>query len=118
MYSELLGAIANVAAILTALVAVVAYGHFLWERRQKRRRLESHLRDERHVGYTGERSLLHLTAHLGMSEAEVVDAAFRSKVIRRRVSADDQGRPHQLLLVYETGDIEEDYPTQPGRARF
>lgn len=42
---KLLGGFANVAAILTALVAVRAYSRFLWERRQKRLRLESYLRE-------------------------------------------------------------------------
>ncbi|THK33449.1 hypothetical protein EHS39_36285 [Ensifer sp. MPMI2T] len=70
------------------------------------------------MGDAGQRTVLHLVAHLGMSEAEIVDAAFRSKVIRRLVSVDNQGKADRLLLVYETGDLEEDFPTRPGRARF
>ena len=93
--------LANIAAILTAMIAVWAYGRFLWERRQKRIRLETHLRDEKNSADQGQRTVLHLVAHLGMSEAEIVDAAFKSKVIRRLVSVDDQGRADRLLLEYE-----------------
>ncbi len=101
---------ANVAAILTAVVAVWAYGRYLWVQRQRRLRLENHLREERHAGDQGHRTLLHLVAYLGMSEAEIVDAAFRSKVIRRRVSVDDQGRADRLLLEYESGNPDDDMP--------
>lgn len=45
-----------------------------------------------------------------MSEAEIIDAAFRSKVILRRVSADDQGRADRLLLEYDSGNTEDDLP--------
>ncbi|NTI17046.1 hypothetical protein G6L29_15505 [Agrobacterium rhizogenes] len=93
--------LANIAAILTAMIAVWAYGRFLWERRQKRIRLETHLRDEKNSADQGQRTVLHLVAHLGMSEAEIVDAAFKSKVIRRLVSVDEQGRADRLLLEYE-----------------
>lgn len=92
---------ANIAAILTAIIAVWAYGRFLWERRQKRIRLETHLRGEKSRADNGQRTVLHLVAHLGMSEAEIVDAAFKSKVIRRLVSVDEQGRADRLLLEYE-----------------
>jgi hypothetical protein len=109
--------LANVAAILTAIVAVWAYGRYLWVQRQRRLRLEHHLREERHVGNQGHRTLLHLVAHLGMSEAEIIDAAFKSKVIRRRVSVDDQGRANRLLLEYDSGNQEDDLPRRGKKGR-
>ncbi len=107
----LLGVFANIAAILTAVIAVWAYGRYLWERRQKRLRLEQYLRDEKAAGGNqGQRTLLHLVANLGMAESEIIDAAFRSKYVRRRVGVDDQGRADRLLLEYDSGGPEDDLP--------
>ncbi|MDW9451712.1 hypothetical protein GOA58_29455 [Sinorhizobium meliloti] len=117
-YAALLGVFGNLAAILTGLVAVTAYGHFLWERRQKRLRLEDHLRDEAGLAYSSQRTLLDLIAAPGMSEAEIIEAAARSKVIRRGVSADDGGQPIRIVLEYDTGDAEEDISMRPSRAQF
>ena len=90
------------AAILTAIVAVWAYGRYLYERHQKRLRLEAHLKAEKEAGQDkGQRSILHLVAQLGMTETEVVDAAFRSNCIRRGVSTDEKGHASGLLLEYE-----------------
>lgn len=103
--------LANIAAILTAMIATWAYGHFLWERRQKRVRLETYLRDEKNIrDDNGQRTVLHLVANLGMSEPEIIDAAFRSKVINRLVSVDKQGRADRLLLEYDSGNPEDDLP--------
>ncbi|MQW85976.1 hypothetical protein [Sinorhizobium saheli] len=113
-----LAILANLAAILTAVIAVWAYGQYRWERWRKRVRLENYLRDERGIGHGEGHTILDLVAHLGMSEAEIADAAFRSKVIRRRVTVDSSGRPDRLVLVHETGDLDEDFPVRPGRARF
>jgi hypothetical protein len=115
VYLEIL---ANLAAILTAGIAAWAYGWFLWQRREKRLRLENHLRDEHDRDDQGHRTLLHLVANLGMSEAEIVDAAFRSKVIRRRVTVDNQGKADCLLLEYDSGDQGNDLPKRPGRPRI
>lgn len=112
--------LANIAAILTAAIAVWAYGRFVYERRQKRLRLESHLRDQKRTGTDqGQRTLLHLVANLGMSEIEIIDAAFRSKVVHRRVSLDEQGRADRLLLEYDSGSLEDDRPKRGWRfSRF
>ncbi|MEC5290754.1 hypothetical protein VSX64_07705 [Aurantimonas sp. C2-6-R+9] len=45
----LLGALSNIAAILTATVAVWAFGRYVWERRQKRLRLEQYLPTKRRL---------------------------------------------------------------------
>ncbi|MDK1376471.1 MULTISPECIES: hypothetical protein [unclassified Sinorhizobium] len=117
-YAALLGVFGNIAAILTGLCAVTVYGHFLWERRQKRLRLENHLREETGFGYSSQRTLLDLIAALGMSEAEILDAAARSKVIRRGVAADGTGQPVRIVLEYDTGESGEDISMRPGRAQF
>ncbi len=91
------------AAILTAGVAVLAYGRYLYERHQKRLRLEAHLKAEKRAGINkGQRTVLHLVAQLGMTETEVVDAAFRSKCILRVVKTDEKGLAIALLLEYDS----------------
>ena len=101
-YSRVLEVTSYWASILTAIVAIWAYGRYLYERHQKRLRLEAHLKAEKKVGHDeGQRTILHLVAHLGMTETEVVDAAFRSKCIRRVVRTDEKGHASALLLVFD-----------------
>ena len=101
-YSRVLEVTSHWAAILTAGVAVWAYSRYLYERRQKRLRLEAYLKAERKAGKDkGQRTVLHLVAQLGMTETEVVDAAFRSKCIRRVVSTDSKGHAKDLMLEYD-----------------
>ena len=100
-YHRILETVSHLAAILTAGVAAVAYGSYLYERCQKRRRLESHLKAEKEGGQDkGQRTVLHLVARLGMTETEVVDAAFRSKCIRRVVKPDTEGYAETLMFEY------------------
>jgi hypothetical protein len=94
---EWLGAAANVAAVITAIVATLAYGRFLCERRRKRQRLETYLKSD---AQKGGRSLLDLATTLGMTEAEIIDAAFRSQCIRRTATTDLMGSPSKMLLEY------------------
>lgn len=102
-YSGLLEITAHWAAIVTAAVAVFAYGRYAYERCRKRRKLEHHLRDEKARGIDrGQRTVLHLMAHLGMTESEVLDAAFRSKYVRPAVSVDWNGRAEAMLFEYES----------------
>ncbi|WP_240545235.1 hypothetical protein [Sinorhizobium fredii] len=115
---KLLGGFANVAAILTPLVAVLAYSRFLWERRQKRLRLESYLREQKLFECTGQHSFLHLVATLGMFEADIMDASYRSKVISRNVAVDVAGEPVRIVLEYEPDDLEKELPKRPGRGQF
>lgn len=101
-YSRILETTSHWAAILTAGVAVWAYGCYLYERRQKRLRLEKYLKAEKDVGGDkGQRTVLLLVARLGMTETEVVDAAFRSNCIRRLVSSDSKGHAETLMLEYD-----------------
>lgn len=93
---------ANIAAIFTALVAAGAYGRYLLDRRRKRQDLEAYLKRERDAeNDKGQRSLLHLMARLGLTEAELLQASFRSRLIERRVAANPTtNRAEALLLQY------------------
>ncbi|MEO6215995.1 MAG: hypothetical protein ABIO86_08195 [Sphingomonas sp.] len=71
-YTELIAIVANWAAILTAFVATLAYARFLRAQWIRRRAIEKHLREEKLSDYdTGKRTVIHLMAHLAMTEAEV-----------------------------------------------
>jgi hypothetical protein len=92
---------ADVATIATAVVAVLAYVRYLRSQRSKRVRLEDHLRKEKETGNDqGQRSLMHLVARLGMTETEILDAAFRSRHVLKRVRKDNSGFASKLLLEY------------------
>src|SRR4051794_16208046 len=89
---KVLEVLANVAAVVTAGVAVFAYVNYRLEQRDKRIRLERHLKEEKEQGCDqGQRSITHLMAQLGMTEAEVLHAAFKSDLIRRRTVVDAEG---------------------------
>lgn len=96
--------VAELSAILTAVVAVWGYGHYRLDQREKRIKLEAYLKGERSGARgdeKGQRSLLHLMAKLGMTEAELLSASFVSKHIGRKIAADpDTGRAAALLLEY------------------
>ena len=97
--------LANIAAVVTAAVAVVAYVNYRLEQRDRRIRLERHLREEKEQGYDqGQRTIPHLMAQLGMTEAEVLHAAFQSDLIRRRTIVDADGYAEALLFEYDSGD--------------
>lgn len=96
-YRDSLELASFLAAISTAVVATLAYGQYQLGRFRKRWRLERYLKAEKGTSHT----LLHLVAQLGMTETELVEAAFRSKVIRRKVRADQYGLAGVLLLSYE-----------------
>lgn len=100
--AEALTILANLASIATAIVAVWFFALYQWGRRSKLRRLETYLFEEKASGIDdGKRSVLHLVAELGMSESEVMDAAFRSRVVRRVVQLDFDSREGMLMLEYD-----------------
>lgn len=101
-YRVFLEITAQWAAILTAAVVVVAYGRYVYERCEKRSRLEDYLKDAKESGADqGKRTIIHLMARLSMTKREVLDAAFRSKRIHPVISADQQGRADTLLFEYK-----------------
>lgn len=94
--------VANIAAILTAIIAVLGYGAYRWDQRKKRKKMEEYLKAEKDAGKgRGQRSLLHLMANVGMTEAELIQASFRSNHIERKIAPDDKtGRAVSLLLEW------------------
>ena len=97
-----LGLVANIAAIVTALVAFAGSAWFVMERSAKRRRLEAYLKDARDAGKDkGQRSILHLIARVGLTEQEILQASFRSKHIGRVLTTNTtDGIAKDILLEY------------------
>jgi H+/gluconate symporter-like permease len=102
-YKDYLEITAAWAAILTFLVAGYAYARHLLERREKRVRLEKHLKAEKELGTDkGQRTLAHLVARVGMSETDIMDAAFKSAYIDRRLDVDKAGTAVAIFLEYRS----------------
>lgn len=101
-YKDILEIAASWAALFTAAVAIFGYSAYRFERCQKRRRLEAYLRAEKASGKDkGQRTLMHLMAHLGMTESDILGSAFRSKHVQRTVDVKD-GKAVGLFLEYKT----------------
>lgn len=100
--TDWLGFIANIAAIVTALVAFAGSAWYIVERGVKRRRLEAYLKAERDAGKDkGQRSVLHLVARVGLTEQEILQASFRSKHIGRVLTTNKlDGMAKDILLEY------------------
>jgi hypothetical protein len=94
----------QVASITTSIVALVAGLLVLYGRQTRRRKLENYLEaTAREPGEFGvrHRTILHLIAALGMSEAEILTASFDSKRIVRSVAANEHThRAEAILLEY------------------
>ena len=97
-----LGALGNIAAISTALVAVIGAGVYCCNRWRKRQKLEAYLKAEKAKGKDrGQRTILHLIAELGLTESEILQASFVSNHIDRRIAPDPEtNRATELLLEY------------------
>lgn len=105
----LLDATAALAAIATAIVAIWAWAHYRYQRRDSRLRVERYLRAEKEWGIDqGQRTVQHLIANLGMTEKEVLDAAFRSKTVRRLTRSDERGFADILLFEYDDHKLDEE----------
>jgi hypothetical protein len=105
-YADVLEITANWAAILTAIVATVAYISFAGAQWLRRRALEAHLREEKRSGHdNGRRTVMHLMANLAMTEVEVLQAGFQSGKIKVVSGTDDQGRSVRLYFEYSGKDI-------------
>jgi hypothetical protein len=84
---ECIADIANVASIITAVVAVAASVYFKWDSSSKIKKMESYLKIEKaKSGDKGQRSLLHLMANVGLTESEILHASFKSRIIARRLT--------------------------------
>lgn len=76
--------LANLASILTAIVAVCAWSLYGWSGRHKRKKLETYLKNEKQKRQDkGQRSLLHLMANVGLTDSEILQASFKSRYIKR-----------------------------------
>ena len=100
--NDWLGFLANIAAIVTALVALIGSAWYIVERGGKRRRLEEYLKAERDAGKDkGQRSILHLVARVGLTEQEIMQASFRSKHIERVLTTNKlDGMAKDILFEY------------------
>jgi hypothetical protein len=97
---------ANLAAILTAIVAVVAYGWYQWCICKKCRKLEAYLKLEkekdRDPSRQGQHNIIHLMAELGLTRDEILQASFRSKkIIRIPVQDKEIKRAVDILFRYK-----------------
>ena len=101
-YSELIAILGSWAAIFTSVVAIIGYGSYLFSGWARRFALERYLKGEKEVGLDrGQRSILHLIANLGMTEAEILTASFQSnKIIRRLKTGDDTNLATGILLEW------------------
>lgn len=105
-YDEALEIAANWAAILTALVATIAYWRFVGAQWARRAALERHLREEKLTDQDlGRRTVMHLMANLAMTEAEVLHAGFQSNKITVASGTDEQGRTVRLYFAYCGKDV-------------
>ncbi len=98
-YASGLSILANWAAILTALIAVLAYGQFQWQRFARQKRLEAYLRRVQGEGQ-GQKTVLHLMRALRMTEQELLAAGFHSARITPRVKPAKDGLAETLLFEY------------------
>jgi hypothetical protein len=113
---EGLEVVANVASIVTAIVAAFAWGYYRCDLHRKRVALENHLKDEKEKGLVkkdkdvakkrkgreidrGQRTVRHLTAALAMTKDDVLRAAFDSKHVATHVKTKD-GYADKLLFEY------------------
>ncbi|HEX2020070.1 MAG TPA: hypothetical protein VGO17_14120 [Aurantimonas sp.] len=106
MDKELLGILSDWAAILTAIVATLAYGRYWLAHHARRKALEAYLKEEKlGAGDEGRRSVMHLMANLAMTEAEVLHAGFESDRVKAVPGVDDRGRAVLIYFEYVGTDL-------------
>jgi hypothetical protein len=101
-----LDAASDIATVVMAIVAVGAYGWFQIDILMKRARLEEFLKGEvkgkRHKEDLGQRTVLFLASQLRMTEAEVMQAGFKSKKIKCVPGFDkERHRTDAILFEYD-----------------
>lgn len=99
----LLGIAANLASILTAVVAAIAYFGYQSRANDRRNKMEAYLRNDKanaKPGFHGQRTVLHLMAALKFTEDEVFQACFHSPHIVCKGKAED-GFVSRLLFEYD-----------------
>ncbi len=98
-----LSTLANIAAILTPIVATLAYLSYRIDRFCKDRRLIKYLKSEKDLAKDeGMRSLVHLMAKVGMTGAELLHSSFRNAQISRKLVKDkESGKAIEVLLQWQ-----------------
>ena len=99
---------ANISSIATFFITAVAtligvwgYFSYRYEIYLKRRELEDYLREQKQKSNDrGQRSLLHLVRHVGLTEDEILKMSFKSRRIQRRIKKDAEGYAESLLFEY------------------
>ena len=104
-----LNAAADIATIIMAVVAVGAYAWYQIDLFVRRRRLEDFLKGEekgkRSKQDPGRRTVLFLASQLRMTEAEVLEAGFKSRKLRCVPGFDKTtGRADTIYFEYDRGN--------------
>lgn len=94
--------LANLASILTAVVAGGAAVYYWHDSCAKRKRLEQYLKAEHEKNPDKHtHTVVHLMAKLGMTEVEILRASFASPHVLHKTRKDyDTGMAAQLLFEY------------------
>lgn len=98
----ILETIANLAEIMTALIAAIVAVWYWCDQHQKRMRLENYLKAEKLTNPNNRtHTTLHLMARVGLTEDEILKASFKSKHIARKVHENyDTHLADDLLFEY------------------
>jgi len=98
---------AHLSAIATFLIAAGGYFIYRYDSIKKRKRLENYLQksstreSDSGQGKKGQHTVIHLMKEVGLTEAEILQASFQSKNIRRYSIVDKQtNRAIGLLFAY------------------
>lgn len=101
-----LDAASDIATVIMAVVAIGAYGWYQFDIFRKRQELEAFLKSEvkgkRNKDDLGQRTVLFLASQLRMTEAEVLEAGFKSKKIKCVPGFDkEKHRADAILFEYD-----------------
>jgi hypothetical protein len=112
-----LSSFANIAEIVTAIVAAAAALNVLTRRHRRRVRLEEYLKRVRNEngGHGGIRNIVHLMGNCSMTEAQVLEAAFSSRKIKSWVAKDGEDGPDAALMFQY--DEHAKRPRHPNRGK-
>lgn len=91
----------SVASIGTALVAIVAYAQYRWEKGRIKREVEEYLKEEASMaGDMGRRSITNIVVALGIPADKVLEAALDSRHIERHARTSESGLAGDIMLGY------------------
>lgn len=104
-----LEAASDIATVILAIVAIGAYGWYQIDLFARRRRLEEFLKGEvkgkRHKDDPGRRTVLFLASQLRMTEAEILEAGFKSRKIKCVPGFDKEThRTDAIFFEYDRGN--------------